>query len=236
VTAPATPHLRVHTSRGDVRAIALVLHGGMSRSTRSVPPWSLAYLRMRPFVTALRRAGGDDGLAVASLRYLVRGWNGDLRSPVPDTQWALEQLRRRFGDVPVALIGHSMGGRAALAAADGPTVSTVVGLAPWIEAGDPVTPVTGRNLLILHGTRDRTTSPRASAQFAQAARSIARQVTYVTVEGDGHPMLRRPRVWHQLAAGYTTQMMMDRSPEGSIEPAIANVLLAATSGASTVTI
>ncbi len=236
MSAPVTPHLRVYPGRGEVRGVALVLHGGMSRSTRTVPPWSLAYLRMRPFVTALRRAGGSHGLAVASLRYRVRGWNGDLRSPVPDTRWALEQLQQRFGDVPVALVGHSMGGRTALATADQATVSTVVALAPWIEGGDPVAPIGGRNLLIMHGTRDRTTSPAASAQFAQRARPLARQATYVTVEGDGHPMLRRPHVWHRLAAGYTVQMMMDPSPQGSDEPAIANVLLAATSGAPTVTI
>ncbi len=36
------------------------------------------------------------------------------RSPVADTLWALDQLTERFPDVPVALVGHSMGGRAAM--------------------------------------------------------------------------------------------------------------------------
>ncbi len=230
------PTLRVDAGSGAVRGIALVLHGGQSKSNRSVPPWSLAYLRMRPFAWALRRMGDGDGLAVASLRHRVRGWNGELRSPVADARWALEQLAQRFGDVSVALIGHSMGGRTALAVADSPSVSTVIALAPWIEPGDQVAPVAGRNLLILHGAHDRITSSTASVRFAEAARDVARRATYVSVEGDGHAMLRRSRLWHQVAAGYTMQMLFDRSPAGSVEPAAANVITAAARGASTITI
>ena len=80
-----------------------------------------------------------DGLAVVSLRHCMRGWNGDLRSPVADARWALDQFRERFGDVDVALVGHSMGGRTALAVADDPSVRSVVALAPWIEPGDAST-------------------------------------------------------------------------------------------------
>jgi pimeloyl-ACP methyl ester carboxylesterase len=236
VSEPRVPHLQVYPGTKPVRGIALVLHGGQSKGTRTVPPWSLAYLRMRPFVGQLRRTGGSEGLAVAALRHLVRGWNGDLRSPVPDARWALEQLRERFGDVPVALIGHSMGGRTALAVADAPTVSTVVALAPWIEPGDLLEPVRGRNLLILHGTRDHTTDAARSAQFAQSAREIARQASFVSVQGDGQGMLRRARLWQQIAAGYTAKMLLDRSPDETIEASAANVVTAAAAGASTISI
>ena len=50
--------------------------------------------RMRPFARHLARAGGDDGLAVWSLQYRVRGWNGADRSPVADAEWALDQVDR----------------------------------------------------------------------------------------------------------------------------------------------
>jgi alpha-beta hydrolase superfamily lysophospholipase len=224
------PVLQISTGPGPVTAAALVLHGGQPRSERSVPPWSLAYLRMRPFATALRRAGAGRGVAVASLRHLVRGWNGEHRAPVADARWALDELRRRFGDIEIALIGHSMGGRTALAAADDPSVRVVVALAPWIEAGDSVAPIAGRSLLIVHGTSDRMTSPQASAAYAEAAREIAAQVTYVAVEGGRHAMLRRPGFWHQLTAGYAVAQLTNKPPNGTVDPEVANVLAAAVAG------
>ena len=56
----------------------------------------LAVLRMLPFAKDLGRAGAPLGLAVARLRYGVRGWNGEDRSPVADGRWALDQLAERF--------------------------------------------------------------------------------------------------------------------------------------------
>ncbi|WP_438949092.1 LLM class flavin-dependent oxidoreductase, partial [Streptomyces harbinensis] len=41
------------------------------------------------------------------------------------------RLAARLGPVPVVLVGHSMGGRAALRAAGHPAVTGVVALAPW---------------------------------------------------------------------------------------------------------
>ena len=110
------PKLLVADASGPVRGIAVVLHGGRSRSHLPVRATNLAVLRMRPFVSSLRRHSRS-GLVVAQVRYRVRGWNGAERSPVPDTLWALDQLAARFPDVPVALVGHSMGGRAAMYAA-----------------------------------------------------------------------------------------------------------------------
>ncbi|MGR4852480.1 alpha/beta fold hydrolase [Streptomyces sp. LARHCF252] len=56
-----------------------------------------------------------------------RGGSGHAR----DARRALGELARRAGDVPVVLVGHSMGGRAALRAADAPQVRAVPALAPW---------------------------------------------------------------------------------------------------------
>lgn len=196
------PALTVALPRADVTGVAVVLHGGRERSVAATRSHQLAVLRMLPFAAALRRAGAEHGLAVARLRFAVRGWNGDAQSPVADACWALDELARRFPAVPAALVGHSMGGRAALHAAGHPSVQSVVGLAPWIEAADPVAQLAGRRVLLMHGTRDRVTSPRGSAGFAERAADVAASISYVQVRDDRHAMLRRAGLWHELAAGF----------------------------------
>jgi fermentation-respiration switch protein FrsA (DUF1100 family) len=224
------PVLRVHTPRRKVRAIALVLHGGRSTGLEPVPAWSPPVLRMLPFTWALRRAGRGQGLVVARLRYGQRGWNGAAQSPVADANWALDQLVQAHPGVPIGLIGHSMGGRTALYVAGREDVRSVVGLAPWIEAGDPVKPITGRRLLIVHGDQDRMTSPRASADFARRAAGLAEQVSYVDVQGEKHAMLRRASVWHDLAAGFTVGALLDQAPKGTADSIVANAVRKALSG------
>lgn len=224
------PFLHVEPPAGPVRALALVLHGGRSRGTGAVTARQLAVLRMRPFVSSLQRAGTGRGLAVAHLRYRVRGWNGVQASPVPDTEWALDRLAERYPGVPAALVGHSMGGRAAVYAAGHPSVSTVVGLAPWIEPGDPVRPVAGRRVLFVHGDRDRMTSPPESAEFARQAAAVAASVNYVSVSGERHAMLRRARLWHDLATGFVLATLCDTPPNETVGRESANVLEKALTG------
>lgn len=224
------PSLTVHDARGPVRAVALVLHGGRSKSRTRVRPFQLAVLRMHPFATALR---ATEGLVVAQLRYRVRGWNGAERSPVPDTAWALDRLSTRFPDVPIALVGHSMGGRTAMYVAGHDGVRAVVGLAPWIEAGDPVEPLAGRRLLIVHGDQDRMTSPGASAAYARRAEGIAETVGYVSVAGEKHAMLRRAGVWTQLTTGFVRGVLFGTDPAAFADAPIATVLSEALAGRRT---
>lgn len=224
------PVLRVDAPSGPVRGVALVLHGGRSKGRTPVRANQLAVLRMLPFAKALRSAGAADGLAVARLRYVVRGWNGADQSPVPDSRWALDELATRFPGVPTALVGHSMGGRAALYVAGHPGVRAVVGLAPWIEAGDPVQQLAGRRLLILHGTRDRMTSAAASASYARAAETVAESVAFVSVTDERHAMLRRAPLWHDLAAGFVTGVLFGTRPEGTADEQVTNVLTKALAG------
>src|SRR3954451_24592605 len=147
---PEAPRLRVREPRTTPRAVVLVLHGGQARSVRPTRAWSVAAARMVPFARAIARAGDDAGLLVARLRYGVRGWNGSAQSPVPDARWALDRLAARHPGLPVALVGHSMGGRVALTVAGLPEVRAVVALAPWVERGDPPDPLAGRLLLVAH--------------------------------------------------------------------------------------
>lgn len=205
-------------------AVALVLHGGREDSHARVHSGQLAVARMLPFASTLRRAGGKRGLAVARLRYVVRGWNGREQSPVHDVAWALGRLAERFGDLPVATVGHSMGGRAAVYCAGHPSVRAVVGLAPWLEDGDPVAQLAGRRLLVAHGDRDRVTSPARSAAFTVEAAEVADSAAYVSVRGERHALLRRAGLWHQLATGFVLATVCGAQPGDTTDPVTANVL------------
>lgn len=196
------PSYLVRPSRGETRAVAVVLPGGRADSLDPTHPRHLSGVRMIPFARMLNRCGATAGLAVWSVRYRVRGWNGEEMSPVADVRWVLEQVRESHGDVPLALIGHSMGGRTAVRVADHPNVVGVVALAPWLPKSEPVEQLRGRRLLIAHGTLDRVTSPRASERFAARAEGVAGDVTFVAVRGETHAMMLRPALWHRLATDH----------------------------------
>lgn len=224
------PVLTVDAGSAGARAVALVLHGGRSNGTGPVRPGQLAVLRMKPFATSLVSAGTRHGLAVARLRYTMRGWNGAQQSPVQDVRWAVDQLAERFGGVPVALVGHSMGGRAAMYAAGHEHVRAVVGLAPWMELGDPSAQLAGRRVLIAHGDRDRMTSAAASAAYAREAARVAESVGYVSIRHERHAMLRRARLWHEIATGYVLAVLCERPPNETVSAESANILVKALSG------
>lgn len=230
------PFLGVDEPDGEVRAVALVLHGGRATSKAPVRARQLAVVRMWPFTRSLHAAGRGAGLAVARLRYVTRGWNGPARAPVGDVQWALARLGEQFPNTPVALVGHSMGGRAAFYAAGHEAVRAVVGLAPWLEPDDPVAPIAGKDLLIAHGDRDRITSPKRSAAYAAAAQRVAESASYILVRGEKHAMLHRARLWHELTTGYVLATMCDRSPAETVSEATAKLLTQALAGAGTLTV
>ena len=224
------PYLHVDIPSGEATAVALVLHGGRVRGVDPVPPWSSAALRMLPFATALKRAGAGDGLVVARIRYRQRGWNGSAQAPVHDTRQVLDQLVRRFPDRPIGLVGHSMGGRTAIYAANHDGVRSVVGLAPWIEQGDPVERLRDRQVLFVHGDADHTTSPRASAAVAATLQGVARTATFVSIHGGTHAMLRRPVVWHELASEFTVGALLGKKSKGTTDAEVSNVVMEALGG------
>lgn len=203
-SSAATPVLKTGRTSGRadrIAAVAVVLHGGTEWSQAPTSPRQPSVLRMLPIVWCLRRRGRKHGLAVWALRFAVRGWNGDEMSPMADVRWALEQVRSRHGDVPVALVGHSMGGRAALRGGGG-QVRSVVAHAPWLPAGEPVDQLARCSVLIAHGNEDRRTSPGRSREFAHEAAAVAAHVSWVEVRGSGHALLRRARHWHRLTTDF----------------------------------
>jgi pimeloyl-ACP methyl ester carboxylesterase len=180
------------------KAVAVVLPGGRADSYETAMPRQLTAVRMRPFARALARAGASRGLAVSMLRYRYRGWNGDEASPAADARWAMEEIRRAHGGIPVVLIGHSMGGRTSLRIADDPSVVGVVALAPWLPLNEPIDHLGGVRGLIVHGNLDFVTSPRASRRFAQRAKKVGADISYQVIHGDSHAMMLRPHRWHSI--------------------------------------
>ncbi len=177
-------------------AVVLVLHGGRSQSRDSGARKRLTYRRMVPFATMLARHG--EGTAVFILRYRYRGWNAPAKDPLRDAQWALDELGVRYPGIPVVLLGHSMGGRAALAAAGARNVVAVCALAPWLDNSDPVAQLAGRTVLIAHGDRERWTDPRASFDYAVRAKERGVRICRFDVHGAGHYMISRAGEWQSL--------------------------------------
>lgn len=195
------PRLRKRgASGGGVRAAVLVLHGGQENSEAPASPWQPAYVRMVPFARDLARA---PGVAVWQLCNRYRGWNAPALDPVTDARWALGELRRAHPDVPVALVGHSMGGRVALRVADEDAVTGVCALAPWTPDGEPVAQLAGRTVLIAHGDRDTMTDPALSYTYAERAKEVIDAVARFDVRGEAHALLRRYAEWTRLVRRFT---------------------------------
>lgn len=202
--------------------VVVVLHGGASRGEQvMVSPAQLSVVRMLPVARRIARAGGPR-LAVHRLLNSHRGWDSRT-TPVMDVAWALDRVAEQHGDVPVALVGHSLGGRAALLAGAHPGVSSVVALNPWVLPTDRVD-LSGRRVLVVHGTDDRIAAPSRSAELVRRL-STTTHVGYVTVPGARHAMLRHGRTFETYAAEFVTATLLGTAPESD---AVAAVLVGAT--------
>lgn len=192
------PFLTRYDAPGRATGAILMLHGGKDRSTASVDGRSASWRRSLAMQRTIAHRAHDAGTSVWLLRYRTRGWNGG-SSVVEDARWALERLRDTLGQVPVALLGHSMGARVAVHVADDPAVRGVVGLAPWWPATDPVTALAGRRLVGAHGRRDRITSFAATSAFVKRAESVATDARLVDMGPVGHYMFKRAGAWNEVA-------------------------------------
>lgn len=210
-TAARPDALVLHRSAAAPAAAVLVLHGGRADGLDAPPPWNLPGARMRPYLRAVARATAGLDVVVGTVRYRYRGWNGHRGDPARDTERALDELRLLAGPVPVVLVGHSMGGRAALRVAGSELVTGVVGLAPWCPAGEPVEHLRGRRVVVLHGDRDRMTDPRGSHDLVARARAAGVAACHLTVAGGDHAMLRRAGLWH-LRTTETVQGLLGFGP------------------------
>jgi predicted esterase len=209
-TLPA-PSLTRLDAPGAPRGLVLVLHGGKQHSDEVVDGRSLSWLRCRGLQRAIAPRLHEAGVGSWLLRYRHRGWNGG-SGPAEDARWALQQVRRDLGDVPVVLLGHSMGARTAVHVADDPLVLGVVGLAPWFPPDEPVAALAGRHLVAAHGRRDKITSCRATAAYVDRARPVAASAVLHDMGPVGHYLLRRVPAWNDLAATSALTMLNSWRP------------------------
>jgi len=214
--------------RVSTKGVVLVAHGGQTSSTSPTSPLQPAVLRMIPVAGAIRLALRGSGVAIQRHRFRVRGWNGALTSPVGDLNEALDAVVSEFGPVPVVLVGHSMGARAAARAAGHPAVTAVAGLAPWLPPGEPAGQLAGRRVLLAHGSADSITSPAETWAFLERARAVT-DVSAVEVRDGDHAMLRRARLWHAIAAEFARAALALPSRDSALAAAVTT-----TSGSRTV--
>ncbi|ROR90653.1 alpha/beta fold hydrolase [Nocardioides aurantiacus] len=193
--------------------VVLVLHGGAARRDRAeVSPTQLSVLRMVPVarrIARVGRVGGGRGLAVFRVLNSTRGWDTG-HTPVDDALWALDEVARRLGALPTCLVGHSLGGRAALLAGSAAPVVGVAALNAWIAPADHAT-LAGRRVLMVHGTADRVADPRRARRLGQEVAGTAASFGWLDVQDGKHAMLRRGSVFERAAADFATATLLDRA-------------------------
>ena len=198
------PGIDLLAAPSDATDLVLLAHGGLERSLASPHVWRPPILRMWPLALAARSAAPD--AAIGLMRYRYRGWNAPEAHPAQDLRTVLDLLPPRINRV--LLIGHSMGGRAAIAAGNHPLVSGVLGLAPWLPDGEPLAALRGP-VVLAHGDLDRITDPRQTAQYAARLRTAGHSVALLTVTGEKHAMLHRSPDWSELVHRFVDHTLTD---------------------------
>ncbi|MFD8910266.1 alpha/beta hydrolase [Streptomyces sp. NPDC059575] len=210
---------------GAVSGAVLLLAGGAEVSERR--PFPLSAGLVRALGRRLARSGRPDGLAVHPVHYRYRGWNGTQAHLAADASWAADEAVRRYGDVPVCLVGLHMGGRAALRAGGHEAVNSVVALAPWLPEEDvavppePVKQLVGRRVLVAHGTNDERSDPELSFRFAARAKKVNRDVCRFEVHADGHGLHQYRDEVVALAEDFVLGALFGHAVSRPVEDALA---------------
>lgn len=211
MTDPAQA-LSVHDTVDAPAAMVLVLHGGKDRSRAAVTRRSLSWQRGAALGRTLGRQLHDAGVGIRLLRYRSVGWNGDGADKIADAHWALDRIRDEVGEVPVVLVGHSLGGRTACHAADRPLVHGVVALAPWLPPDESVAALTGKELHAAHGRRDRITRASDTRAYVERARAVASAASFTDMGDRGHYMLNGIHAWNGFAVDGVRRILGDTTP------------------------
>ncbi|MEU1304876.1 alpha/beta hydrolase [Streptomyces shenzhenensis] len=209
-----------------VSGAVLLLPGGEEVSARRPSPvWATALVRALGRTFA--RAGRGEGLATHAVHYRCRGWNGSEADLARDASWAADEVVRRYGDVPVCLVGVGMGGRAALRAGGHEAVNSLVAIAPWLPEEDvaapqePVRQLMGRRVLIVHGTNDERADPELSFRLAARAKKANRDVCRFEVHSDGHGLHQHRAEVLALAADFAMGALFGHALSRPVEDALA---------------
>ncbi|MDH6225374.1 dienelactone hydrolase [Streptomyces sp. MJP52] len=221
--------LRGRDDGREVAGVVLLLPRGDEESDRPPSP-AASYASLRALGRRLARAGERQGLAVHLVHYGRRGWNGAQASLAGDAARAADEAVRRYGDVPVCLVGVDMGGRAALRAAGHPAVVSVVALAPWLPADgghgaaagpEPVKQLASRHVLIVHGTDDTRCAPDLSFRLAERIKKTNREVCRFEVHTDGHALRAYRWEVHTLVADFALGTMFGTRMPRAVRDALA---------------
>lgn len=191
------PSLTRFEVEGRPKAVILMLHGGKASSTQPVDDRSASWRRIAAMQRTVTPRAHEAGVSTWLLRYRERGWDGG--APVHDARWALDEVRREHGAIPVVLLGHSMGGRTAVHVADDPSVVGVVALAPWFSPEDPDRTLAGKHLRAAHGRSDKITLFAMTRAYVQRAEQSASSATLTSMGRVGHYMFRRISAWNGFA-------------------------------------
>ena len=177
-------------TNGGARRAVVCVNGGTGREVPGTWSATLEWL--------VRRLAPDfQELAFLDVRYRIRSWKR-LTWCIEDCRAAVA-LARENGAEQIALLGFSMGGAVAIAAADDPHVSTVLGLAPWIPDRLDLAPLDGRRVAIIHGALDRWlpgvpgVSPASSQRGFERIRALGVEATYSVLPGAVHGIAVRSR-------------------------------------------
>ncbi|MFF8915316.1 alpha/beta hydrolase family protein [Streptomyces sp. NPDC015032] len=207
-----------------VSGVVLLLPDGEAESHRRPSP--LSYALQLPLARTLARAGREDGLAAHVVRYRCRGWNATDAQLAADARWAVDEVVRRYGDVPVCLAGHGMGGRAALRAGGHAAVGSVLAMAPWLpenttDEPEPVKHLLGRQVLLVHGTNDARTDPELSFRLAARAKKANRDTCRFEVHSDGHSLRQHRAEVAALATDFVRGSLFGRAYARPVTDALA---------------
>lgn len=187
----------------------------------------LATASVRSLGRRLTRAGRLEGLAVHTVHYRYRGWNGSDANLVSDAAWAADEAVRRYGDVPVCLAGIDMGARAALHAGGHEAVNSVLAIAPWLPEEDvaatpePVRQLGGRRVMIVHGTNDEVSDPELSFRLAARAKKANREVCRFEVHSDRHGLQQHRDEVLALAEDFVMGVLFGRGFSRPVQDAFA---------------
>lgn len=192
----------------------LLLHGGTDDPRRAGEPLRLSWWSVRVGSIPRLAKGIDDRLrphdiATWTLQHRLAGWDGPADpTPVREARAALDRIAATYPGLPVVLVGHSMGGRTAVCAADHPSVVGVVGLAPWLPPEQPASPLAGKPLRVAYAEWDRVCPRAEMEEFLTAATSVCVDVRTTSMGRDVHVMLAARR-WCDYVADQVRSLVSD---------------------------
>jgi dienelactone hydrolase len=181
----------IRITNGSQKRVVVCVNGGQSREVEGTWSATLEWL-------VQHLAPRFPEIGFAEVRYRIKSWRR-LDACIEDAREAVAGT----GATHTLLLGFSMGGAVAIAAADEPSVERVLGLAPWIPDRLGLETLHGRRFDVIHGSLDRYLPGIPGVSATSSKRGFDRAVeegvegTYTLIPGAVHGVaLRAP--WGDL--------------------------------------